>query len=74
VVCSRDHKGVGVAHEIKPTKNQPQFSQMTMGAVLVRCKTKPKKAFRSTQNSSKKLLWNFKKNWNLKEYMEFSSD
>jgi len=30
VVHSRDDKGVGMAHEIKPPKNQPQFSQMTM--------------------------------------------
>jgi len=26
----RDNKGVGVAHEIKPPKNQPRFSQMIM--------------------------------------------
>jgi len=33
VVHSRDDQGVGVAHEIKSPKNQPQF---LVGAVLVR--------------------------------------
>ena len=38
VVYSRDHKGVGMAHEIISPKNQPQF-QYWLG------KTKPKQAF-----------------------------
>jgi len=31
VVHSRDDEGVGMAHKIKPPKNQPQFSQTMMG-------------------------------------------
>ena len=31
VVHSRDDKEEGVAHEVKSPKNQPQFSQTTMG-------------------------------------------
>jgi len=31
VVHSRDDKEVGIAHEVKSSKNQPQFSQMMMG-------------------------------------------
>jgi len=31
VVHSRDDQEVGVAHEVKSSENQPQFSQMTMG-------------------------------------------
>jgi len=31
VVQSRDDKEVGMAHELKSPKNQPQFSQTTMG-------------------------------------------
>jgi len=31
VVHSRDDEEVGVAHEVKSPKNQPQFSQTTMG-------------------------------------------
>ena len=44
VVYSRDHKGVGVAHEIKSPKKQPQFMmrEYWLG------KTKPKQAFRLT--------------------------
>ena len=52
VVYSRDHKGVGVAHEIKSSKKQLQFSL----AVLVG----PKQAFRLTRNAFNKLLRNYK--------------
>jgi len=31
VVHSRDGQEVGVAHKVKLPKNQPQFSQTTMG-------------------------------------------
>jgi len=31
VVHSRENKEVGMAHEVKSPKNQPQFSQTTMG-------------------------------------------
>ena len=31
VVHSRDNQEVGMVHEVKSPKNQPQFSQMTMG-------------------------------------------
>ena len=31
VVHSRDDKEVGVSHEVKSPKNQPQFFQITMG-------------------------------------------
>jgi len=59
VVHSRDDQEVGVAHKVKSPKNQPEFSQMTMGQYWLG-KTKPQKAFRSTRNAFKKLLWNFK--------------
>jgi len=39
VVHSRDDKEVGIAHEVKSPKNQPLFSQTTMGQV----KLSPKK-------------------------------
>jgi len=58
VVHSRGDKEVGVAHEVK--SNQPQFSLMTMEQYWFG-KTKPKQAFRSTQNAFKKLPRNFKK-------------
>ena len=57
-VYSRDHKGVGVAHKITSPLKQPQFSQ-TMIRQYWLSKTKPKQAFRSTQNAFNKLLWNF---------------
>ena len=60
VLYSRDHKGVGVAHEITPPKNQPQSSLMMMRQYWLG-KTKPKQAFRSTRNAFNKLLWNLKK-------------
>ena len=69
VLYSRDHKGVGVAHEITSPKNQPQFSQTMMRQYWLG-KTKPKQAFKSTQNTFKKLLWNFFLNY----LMEFSTD
>jgi len=53
VVHSRDDEEVGVAHEVKSPENQPQISQMAMGQYWLD-KTKPKKAFRSTQNAFKK--------------------
>ena len=43
VVHSRDDQEVGVANKLKSPKNQPQFSQTTMGWYW--CKTKPKQAF-----------------------------
>ena len=51
----RDHKGVGVAHEITSPKSQPQFSQVTMRQYWL---GKPKQAFRSTRNAFNKLLRN----------------
>jgi len=60
VVHSRDDQEVGVAHEVKSPENQPQFSQKTMGQYWLG-RTKPKQAFRSTQNAFKKLPWNLKK-------------
>ena len=33
VVHSRDNEEVGVAHEVKSPKNQPQFFQMMMGSI-----------------------------------------
>jgi len=29
------HRDVGMAHEVKSPKNQPQFSQMTMGLLIL---------------------------------------
>ena len=55
VVYSRDHKRVGVAHKIKSPKKLPQFSLMTMRQYWLG-KTKLKQAFRSTRNTSNKLL------------------
>jgi len=69
VVHSRDDEEVGVAHEVKSPENQSQISQMAMGLYWLG-KTKPKKAFRSTQNAFKKLSRNFKKIY----LMEFSTD
>ena len=43
---------VGVAHEVKSPKSQPQFSQATIGQYWLG-KTKLKQAFRSTQNAFK---------------------
>jgi len=63
VVHSRDDEEVGMAHEVKSPKNHPQFSQTTMGQYWLG-KTKPKQAFRSTQNAFKKLPWNLKKLFN----------
>ena len=53
---SRDDEGLGVAHEIKSPKYQPQFS---LGQYWLD-KTKPQQTFRLTQNAFKKLLLNFK--------------
>ena len=61
VLYGRDHKGVGMAHKITSPKIQPQFSQAMMRQYWLG-KTKPKKAFKSTQNAFKKLLRIFKKN------------
>ena len=60
VLYSRDHKGVGVAHKITSPKNPFQFS-LTMMRQYWLGKTKPKQAFRSTQNAFDKLLRNLKK-------------
>ena len=61
VVYSRDHKGVGVAHELISCKKQPQFPLKTIRQYWLG-ETKPKQAFRSTQNAFNKLLRNFKNN------------
>ena len=45
VVYSRDHKGVGVAHEVISSKKQPQFPLTTIRQYWLG-KTKPKQAFR----------------------------
>ena len=55
VQYSRDHKGVGVAHEITSPK-KPAISPDDNEAG----KTKPKQAFRSIRNAFSKLLQNFK--------------
>ena len=44
-VHSRDNEGIGMAHEVKSPKNQPQFSQTTMGKYWLGT-TKPKQTFR----------------------------
>ena len=49
VLYSRDHKRVGVVHEITSPKKQPQFSLTTMRQYWLG-KTNPKQAFRSTRN------------------------
>ena len=50
VLYSRDHKGVGGAHEETSPKNQPHFSQAMMRQTEYWLgKTMPKQAFRSTQ-------------------------
>ena len=46
VLYSRDHKGVGVVHEVTSPKNQPQFSLTTMRQYWLG-KTKRKQAFSS---------------------------
>ena len=53
VLHSRDHKGVGVAHEMTSPKNQPQYFQMMMMRQYWLGKTQPKQAFRSTQSAFK---------------------
>ena len=60
VLYSRDQEGVGVAQEKTSLDNQPHFPQMTMTQYWLG-KTKPKKAFRLTQNAVNKLLRNLKK-------------
>ena len=45
MVHNRDDQEVGMAHEVKSLKNQPQFSQTTMGQYWLG-KTKPKQVFR----------------------------
>ena len=57
VVYSRNHKGVGMAHEIASPKNQRQFSLTTMRQYWLGI-TKPKQAFRLTQNTFNKFLRN----------------
>jgi len=47
VVHSRDDEEIGVAHQVKSPKNQPQFSQTTMGQYWLG-KSKPKQAFTPT--------------------------
>jgi len=69
VAHSRDKQEVGVAHEVKSSENQPQYSQTTMGQYWLG-RTKPKQAFRSNQYAFKKLPQNFK-NFYL---TEFSTD
>ena len=69
VLYSRDHKGVGVAHEITSLKKQPQFT-LTMTRQYWLGKTKPKQAFRSIRNVFNKLLRNLKNVY----LMEFSTD
>ena len=49
-----------MAHEITSPQNQPQFS-LTMMRQYWLGKTKPKQAFKSTQNAFNKLQQNFKK-------------
>jgi len=61
VVHSRDHKAVGVAHEIISPKNQPQFSQKTIEQYWLG-KTMPKYPWKLTQNAFKNLLQKFKNN------------
>jgi len=51
VVHSGDHGGVDVAHKI--TKNQPQFSQTTIG-LYCEGKAKAEQALRLTQSAFKK--------------------
>jgi len=68
VVHSRDDQEVDVAHEVKSPENHPHFSQAMIEYYWVG-KTKPKQAFRSTQNALKKLPRNLKK-----KLTEISSD
>ena len=58
---SGDDEEVGVAQKVKSPKNQPQFSQTTMGQYWL-AKTKPKQAFRLILNAFKKLPRNLKQN------------
>jgi len=65
VAHSRDNEEVGVAHEVKSPKNQPQFSQTTMGQYWLG-KTKPKKLSGGPKMLSKSchgILKNFHQ-WN----------
>ena len=48
-----------MAHEITSPKNQPRFSQMTMKHYWLG-QTKPKEAFRSSQNAVKKVATELK--------------
>jgi len=59
VVHSRDEGGHGANYVV----NLPKISHNFLTAMGQHWlgKTKPKKAFRSTQNGFKKLLWNLKK-------------
>ena len=54
ILYSRDHKGVGVAHKITSPENQPQFSLMMTRQYWLG-KTKPKQAFKSTQNAFNRI-------------------
>ena len=49
VLYSKDHKGLGVAHEKTSPKNQLHVSLTTMRQYWLG-KTKPKQAFRLTRN------------------------
>ena len=69
VVYSRDHKGVGMAHEIISPQKKLRFLLTTIRQYWLG-ETKPKQAFRSTQNAFNKLLRNFKKYY----LTEFSTD
>ena len=57
---SRDHKGVGVAHEIISLKKQPKLPLMMMRQYWLG-KAKSKQAFRSTLKYFQKVATEFKK-------------
>jgi len=69
VVRSRDDKEVGVAHQVKSSKNQSQFSLTMMGQYWLG-KYKPKQAFTLTQNAIKSCHRILK----IPILMEFSTD
>ena len=58
MVHSRDDKELGMGHKVKSPENQ--ISQIVMEQYWLG-KTKPKKAFRSTQNAFNKMPWNLEK-------------
>ena len=55
VLYSWNHKGLGVAREETSPTNQPHFSLTTMRQYCLG-NTKPKQAFRSTQDAFNKSL------------------